>query len=95
MSKNSWSFLEDRASCEDKQSAPVWVDLTRLGCPPRTGLEPPTTLTGDKTVFCCSHVELEYFEVYFLYNNEVFDISHHSVSTLEILESQDLSCEFF
>jgi hypothetical protein len=60
-----------------------------------TGLEPPTTLTGDKTVFCCSHVELEYFEVYFLYNNGVFDISHHSVSTLEILESQDLSCEFF
>lgn len=21
----------------------------------------------DETVFCCSHVELEYFEVYFLY----------------------------
>lgn len=44
---------------------------------------------AEETVFCCSHVELEYFEVYFLslQNNGVFDISDHSISTLEILES--------
>jgi hypothetical protein len=45
--------------------------------------------------FCCSHVELEYFEVYFfLQNIGVFDITYHSISTLEILESQDLSYGF-
>lgn len=27
----------------------------------------PHPRLGDKTVFCCSHVELEYFEAYFLY----------------------------
>lgn len=41
---------------------------------------------ADQTVFCCPHVELEYFEVHFLslQNNGVFDISDHSTSTLEI-----------
>lgn len=38
-------------------------------------------------------MELEYFEVYFLslQNNGVFDISDHSISTLEILESHRTS----
>lgn len=37
------------------------------------GLSPPPSpgpwglALVDETVFCCSHVELEYFEVYFLY----------------------------
>jgi hypothetical protein len=70
------------------------VDLTRLGCPPEYRAGANCHFTGNKLVFCCSHVELEYFEVYFLYNNGIFDISRHSISTLKILESQDLSCGF-
>ena len=66
--------------------------------PAGPGPEPPhRPLPVDKTVFCCSHVELEYFEVYFLslQNNGVFDISDHSISTLEILESHRTSCVDF
>lgn len=42
-------------------------------------------------------MELEYFEVYFLslQNNGVFDISDHSISTLEILESHRTFCVDF
>lgn len=66
-----------------------------VGLAPQRGLatplpsEGPQAALGDKTVFCCSRVELESFEVYFLslQNNGVFDISHHSISALEILES--------
>uniref|UniRef100_A0A2D4H4U2 Uncharacterized protein n=1 Tax=Micrurus corallinus TaxID=54390 RepID=A0A2D4H4U2_MICCO len=50
----------------------------------------PNAVVGRYAVFCCSHVELEIFDVYFHFffqNNGVFDISDHSISTPETLES--------
>lgn len=70
------------------RTAPGAKRICRDGAP--AALRGPEGLAlVDETVFCCSHVELEYFEVYFLslQNNGVFDISDHSISTLEILES--------
>jgi hypothetical protein len=32
-SKNSQSFLGDRASCENRAVSTVWVDFTRMRCP--------------------------------------------------------------
>ena len=47
-------LLREDAACVTESSGP--------------GLEPPRRLSpGDKTAFCCSRVELEYLEVYFLY----------------------------
>ena len=49
------------------------------------------------TVFCCSHVELDYFEVCFLslQNNWVFDISEHSTPAQIFGITQDLWCGFY